>query len=77
MFILTCYILYIKISIITFMGVPMELWLNFGFAWISIILAIFLSAIYILQIAGRRPSKYKDFFNKLNKNMRKTTRKSV
>jgi uncharacterized protein with FMN-binding domain len=53
----------------------MDLWLNFGLAWISVILAIFLSVIYILRIIGRRPSKYKDFLNKLNKSMRKHHKK--
>ncbi|HEY5584705.1 MAG TPA: FMN-binding protein [Ruminiclostridium sp.] len=53
----------------------MNLWLNFGFAWISIILVIFLSVIFILPIAARRSSKYKNFFMKLNRNMRKHHKK--
>lgn len=53
----------------------MDLWMNFGFAWISVILALFLSVIYILRVMGKKDGRFKSFLNKLNKSMRKHHKK--
>lgn len=49
----------------------MDLFLNFGLAWVSVFLTVFLSIIYFLRILSRRPGKFKDNLNKLNKSLRK------
>ena len=48
----------------------MDLWLDFGFAWVAVVLAFILSVIYVLRIAGRRlPRDNK--LTRLNKILRK------
>lgn len=48
----------------------MDLWLNFGLAWVAVVLAFILSVIYVLRIAGKRlPRDNK--LTRLNKILRK------
>ncbi len=49
----------------------MELFLNIGLAWISVILAALLSVIYIFRIAMKRSSNCKKLFKNINKKLRK------
>lgn len=49
----------------------MKLFLNFGFAWISILLAVALSIVYVLRKAIIISKGKNSFFIKLNKSLRK------
>ncbi len=49
----------------------MDLFLNFGLAWISVIFAIILSVIYIFRILMKKSDKYKKIFTNLNRILRK------
>lgn len=49
----------------------MELLLNYGFAWISVILAFILSIIFLIRIAGKKSKMYKDLLDAINRNLRK------
>ncbi|MCX7922539.1 MAG: FMN-binding protein [Clostridia bacterium] len=49
----------------------MSLLINMGFAWISVILAFFLSIIYVLRIASRNKGKLGELFGKINRGLRK------
>lgn len=49
----------------------MDLILNFGFAWISILLAVLLTVIFILRKLMNRNETYRLLFKNLNKSLRK------
>lgn len=49
----------------------MDLWIDMGFAWISVIFAVLLSVIYGLRIAARNRGKIGELLGKLNRRLRK------
>jgi hypothetical protein len=49
----------------------MNLFVDMGFAWISVILTALLSIVYVLRISSRNKGKFGKMASKLNKSLRK------
>jgi len=49
----------------------MDIWINMGFAWLSVILTILLSVIYILRLTTKNNKDSVGYFSKFNRFLRK------